>query len=731
MQSIRSDVYQDIAVRRKGLNMSSNKVFMNLSGAMDLIKMSKNPLAPVYEAMTNSLESIAQHLEEKGQVAGEIEVSFYFGGLLDEFKVLEQVVIVDNGIGFTEENYNRFREFFDKSKGYDNRGTGRLQYLHRFERVKVDSVFESEEKFYRRTIDCNKNNFIGGKDVVLEEGITSPETTLSLCEFSSEPNEQEFFNNLSIDELVSSIRRHFLLRFYLDTKKEGFQAPIVKVAFFKGGESTDQRTIAPDIISKPKLEGEIKVPYMRLTNSKESKPELEAIAGRHEVIKWAHFVLNEEELGKNGIYLCSKDIPVQSVRFDKLKKNENVGGKHFLTAFYGDVLDAPSNVSDSVNSFTFPDRKEVERMSDDMFLDPNAEFLVIDSIYEQVNKAISSIYKDVIDLKQDQQKDVEAIAKAHGIPASVIEKTKISLNDDEKTITKKLYKAQSDELAEKSYKAKQLFESLKELDPTSSNYQENIHGKTAELSYLVEQQNKEELSRYVIRREMVTDILKKILSEELSYQNEPKVAGKNKDREGLIHDLIFKRKSKDTRGLNDLWILNEEFMHFEGCSELPLNQIETSDGELLLKDIPDDLVQSLNLRLNKRPDIFLYASEEKCLLVELKEPNEDLSNHLNQLTKYCNLIANFGMKKISSFHCYLIGENINPITDLDGDYKETVNGDWIRPNISIVSMDANRNTIANAQIEVIRLSSIHNRAHRRNQSFAEKLGIPELLQEQR
>jgi hypothetical protein len=105
-----------------------------------------------------------------------------------------------------------------------------------------------------------------------------------------------------------------------------------------------------------------------------------------------------------------------------------------------------------------------------------------------------------------------------------------------------------------------------------------------------------------------------------------------------------------------------------------------------------------------------------------------LSDHLNQLTKYCTLIANFGAKKISSFHCYLIGENINPVTDLDGDYKETVNGDWVRPNISIVSTDANRNILANAQIEVIKLSSIHARAHRRNQSFAEKLGIPELLQ---
>jgi hypothetical protein len=707
--------------------MAISKAFINLSGAMDLIKMSKNPLAPIYEAMTNSLEALAQRTCDN-KIAGEIEVQFYFSGLLEDSKELEQVVIIDNGIGFTDENYNRFREFFDKSKGYDNRGTGRLQYLHRFHRIKVDSVFESEDVFYRRTIDCNRSNFIGGENLVLVENVSIPQTTVSLCKHhSSGSTEHEYFSNLTIDEIASAIKSHFLLRFYLDTQKDGFEAPKVSVVFFKGDEKIDGRTIDPNSISKPKAEGEIKVPYMRLTNTNDNKPELEAIAGRYEIIKWAHFALAEEELGKNGIYLCSKDIPVQSIRFEQLKKNENLNGKHFLTAFYGDVLDDSSNVSDSVDSFTFPNRKEVERMSDDLFLDPSAEFLVIDSIHEQVNKAIPGIYKDVIDVQHEQLKDVEAIAKAHGIPIGVIGKVKISLSDNEKAITKKLYKAQSDELAEKSYKAKQLFESLKQLDPTATDYQKHIYGKTAELSGLVEEQNKEELSRYIIRREMVTDILQKILSEELEYQNALKVTGKNKDREGLIHDLIFKRKSKHTKGLNDLWILNEEFMHFDGCSELPLNQIETSDGELLFKDVPKELIQSLDLRLTKRPDIFLYANEEKCLLVELKEPNEDLSNHLNQLTKYCNLIANFGAKKISSFHCYLIGEKINPITDLDGDYKETVNGDWIRPNISIVTMDAKRNTIANAQIEVIKLSSIHDRAHRRNQSFAEKLGIPELL----
>ena len=119
--------------------MTINKAFMNLSGAMDLIKMSKNPLSPIYEAMTNSLEALAQRNVEE-EFSGELVVNCYFTGLLEESKELEQVEITDNGIGFTGENYNRFCEFFDKSKGYDNRGAERLQYFHRFHQIKVVEV---------------------------------------------------------------------------------------------------------------------------------------------------------------------------------------------------------------------------------------------------------------------------------------------------------------------------------------------------------------------------------------------------------------------------------------------------------------------------------------------------------------------------------------------------------------------------------------------------------------
>jgi hypothetical protein len=710
--------------------MAKNKPLMNLNGAMDLIKMSKNPLTPIYEAITNSLEALAQ----KGTTNSlhEIEVILYFGGLLDNQKELQQVDIIDNGAGFTEENWSRFKEFFDKSKGYDNRGTGRLQYFHRFEHVKVDSVFENEGQYYRRVFSCNKSNFINDDNFEnpkpVDLNTNSYHTKVSLCNYLGEGIEKEFFDELNIEQFVGFIKSHFLLRFYLDNKKDHLQAPNVKITFIKAGDIIGEQSISPENMPSPQQEGEISVHYMKISYPELKSDGLETLS-RKEVIKWAHFVVPDSELSKNGIYLCSKDIPVEQLNFDQLKKNEQLDGKRYLTAFYGEVFDNPKNVSDSVDCFKLPEKKNIEKISDDMFFNADEEFLFIDSIQDEINKALPNIYKDVIDVQKELQADLESIAKAHGISNEVVRKTKININDDEKTITKKLYSAQSSILAEKSFKAKRLFESLKELNPTDENYQDLLQKKSTELSTLVDEQNKDELSRYVIRREMVTEVLNKIINEELDYQKAPRIKGENRDREGLVHDLIFKRKSITTTSLNDLWVLNEEFLHFEGCSDQQINQIKTPQGINLFKDVSSETINSLKLKPARRPDIFLFAAEEKCLIIEFKDPKEDLSDHLHQMTKYCNLIANYGSIKITKFYCYLVGENINPITDLDGDYKETPYGDWIRPNVSIPSMDMNRNTIANAQIEVIKLSSIHARAHRRNLSFSEKLGLPNLLKE--
>lgn len=261
-------------------------------------------------------------------------------------------------------------------------------------------------------------------------------------------------------------------------------------------------------------------------------------------------------------------------------------------------------------------------------------------------------------------------------------------------------------------------------------YEKKFFETSSKLMELIPEQNKDELARYVIRRDMLVRLLKLALKNELEKQKqwkERKEKGEKvrEEQEGLIHDLIFKRKAKNT--LNDLWILNEEFSHFQGLSDLPLNELEMNSKKLLKKDIDIEQAMtsvglSLGSRLKKRPDIFLYPEEGKCILIEFKAPEVDLTKHLDQISKYAKLIANYSEEKITQFYGFLIGENINQIDVPDRYRKSFYNGYWFYPDEPIASV-VDGISVANIYQEIIPLSTIAKRAFIRNKSFSDKLGI--------
>ncbi len=428
------------------------KARINLSGAMDFIKKSKYPLMPLYQAITNSLEAMSQRDMPNDE---EITITLNFTGLIDEVKELQSIEIVDNGPGFTSENYLRFQEFFDKSKGYDNKGTGRLQFLHRFEKLEVESVYEVEGGKRRRNFTCDAKHFIQNEK---DEVCTAEEKVLSKIVLSNgtvDGKEKTFFDELTIDEVIKDIKRHFLLRFYLDAQKDELAPPRITVTFVKNGAEVDSQSLDSENMPNPQSTGDIKVPCLKIVDSKADKIEWKQVKDKDETIKWAHFKVPENELEKNDVYLCSKGLPIQALTFQQIKKNESVDGFRYLTAFYGDVLDMPENVSDTVDSFKFPDKKETETAAvEDLLFNADEEFLFFDSIKEQVSRVIPDIYKDIFDLHNEQEKDIESIARAHGIPIDVALKTKINLTDNERIITRKMYAEQSNGLAEKVFKPK-------------------------------------------------------------------------------------------------------------------------------------------------------------------------------------------------------------------------------------------------------------------------------------
>lgn len=81
---------------------------------------------------------------------------------------------------------------------------------------------------------------------------------------------------------------------------------------------------------------------------------------------------------------------------------------------------------------------------------------------------------------------------------------------------------------------------------------------------------------------MVLSLFEKILSKQTDVQQ----ANPTKHREDLFHNLFMPRHSEDTID-SDLWILNEDFIYFDGISEGVLSKVQVN-GENFLKMISQE-----------------------------------------------------------------------------------------------------------------------------------------------
>ena len=103
------------------------------------IRKHSSYLQPIFEAISNSLES-------KG--VSKIEVALSCNKTLSsDFHDFQSVHVTDNGEGFTDENFERFVTLFDDTKGYNNFGTGRIQFLHYFKYTQIRSVYKKVTMF--------------------------------------------------------------------------------------------------------------------------------------------------------------------------------------------------------------------------------------------------------------------------------------------------------------------------------------------------------------------------------------------------------------------------------------------------------------------------------------------------------------------------------------------------------------------------------------------------------
>ena len=675
------------------------------------IKKSKDQLRPIYEAFTNSWEV----LQETKRSDAFIYIDVYRKSELiaDSF---DRIVVEDNGCGLNEENYDRLKTLRKDTKGKLNKGTGRVQYLHFFNKTKIESVYEKDNSKYKRIIELSKSDEFLYKPAFIKKVSDAPtdEDVRTKVIFSDLLDEKdvEFYEHLTIDAIKEKIVMHYIVLLCQNRNS----LPKIILRLFKDEKEQQSLTIEQSDIPNLDREENFKVHYSTIENN-----EIVTLQ-KEESFCLRSFKIPQENLLENSLRLISKDEVLEKKLSLPIPEKDSIEGFRYLFFVSGDYLD--KNDSDTRGTIHLCSEKELKKSAreDDLF---NDECITIDSLNKSTQRIVEKNYPVFNEKKQKKFLDVNELKEMFLLDDAIVEdiKSSISLDANDEDILSKIYKSESKKIANVDAKIAETKKNVEKLDPASDDYVDALKMAAEELTKQIPMQNKNELSKYVARRKIVLDVFQKILDKELESLKE-----KDHVDEEVLHNLLF-RQHTNTPNESDLWLINEEYMLFKGNSEYSLDQLEINGVKVLKDELSEEeLAYKMKCQQNaglKRPDILLFPNEGKCLIIELKAPHVKVSEHLNQILQYASLLHNLSKPefKFNFFYGYLIGENIDTydVRDYDSDYKAAPHLNYLyRINKEVVDRFGNRGP-GNLYTEVIKYSVLLERAKMRNQIFIEKL----------
>lgn len=684
-------------------------------GVLHNFSKSRTALQPIFEAFTNAIEAIKIKQQIDNDFKGEIVIKI----IATETTVVgstnfSSISITDNGIGFDDEQFKRFNTYRDITKGYKNLGSGRIQFVHYFDNTTIKSVFKQEGKFYEREFAVSKKKvYLDKNSIVLHRSckeieLTETKTTIA---FNTLLENSAVYNKLDAVELKDQLKKRYIHYFCHNRSN----IPKIEIKFYVHSELKDEKTIEErdfPTIDKSDL---VQLPYSKVASNGKTLEKLD----KTEEFKIDAFRLPISLLENNDLKLISKGEIVEEsdIKLESIPKGEHVKGFKYIFLVSSDYID--DRDTDMRGVLNIP---SIENFTKNRNLFTEEEIL-IEEIQEGINGKINAMYPEIEVVKQQHIEQLDKLKEMFFLDDETAKDLSISINDSESKILEKFYEAEAKKIACLDASIKESIDNLDNLDTTAPNYNEELEKEIEKLVKAIPMQNKATLTHYVARRKIVLELFDKINKKQLSIQiNEDR----NKD-EKLLHNLIFQQTTSNSEE-SDLWLVNEDFIYFKGTSEDLLKDVQINGVSLLRDNLTleeEEFRTSLDEnRYAKRPDILLFPDEGKCIIIEFKNPDVNVSDHLTQITNYASLIWNFARPefKFESFYGYLIGEKINPIDVRfnDGDFREAYHFDYLfRPHKAVPGFFIKGD--ASLYTEVIKYSTLYERAKRRNEIFIKKL----------
>ncbi|KAA6327572.1 hypothetical protein EZS27_023450 [termite gut metagenome] len=687
-------------------------------------KKEESPLHPVFEAFTNSLEAILiKKKEYSSDDNGEINISLHLVKDLlsneDNKYRFNRIVVEDSGIGFTDKEFERFINLRDDRKNFFNKGTGRIQFIHAFDKTKIASIYhdnKSSTGYKKREMTLSKSDIFLNQNAIIrldkEEDIIADRTsTTIILETLLNTKENIYFSTLTTGEVKNQLIRHYLAEF---CENRNNLPKIMIKSYIDDHENSSLEITSDDIPTPDKIES-IDIYYSKIINNNIEK------TSNKETFTLRAFLIAENELDKNELKLISKGEIAKDVKLDKLLPTDIINGKRFLFLLSGQYIDERD--SDTRGEIDIPLRKEFKKRNSDFL--SSEEAILLEEIEEKTNQKIISLYEEIEEKNIEREKSIEELQEMFLLNPQTLKslQNKINIGDSDEIILRKVYESDAKIIAKKDAEIKQQIKDLEQLVPNrTDDYSNQLRVKINEFVKSIPIQNRTALTQYVARRKLVLELFQKILDKELI-----KLKNGGRIDEDLMHNLIFQQSSDDPEN-SDLWLINEDFIYFKGTSESKLGDIQFN-GESIFKDKLSTEEEEYRFKQNgdakqKRTDILLFPKEGKCIIIELKAPEINVSDHLNQINRYASLINNLSKDsfKFTTYYGYLIGESVDvdDIADSDSDFKSAFNLGFIfRPYKRIIGKFGKND--GGLYTEIIKYSTLLERANQRNKIFIEKL----------
>ncbi len=573
---------------------------MNFKGLVSLHNLPKStPLLPLYEAVINSIQSIEDAQVENGKIEIVIEREKQMN-LFEQWETdIENITIIDNGVGFNTDNYNSFDTYaseFKIQKGC--KGVGRMMWLKGFCDVSVESVYIEENKKKLRKFLFDSNNAVYAMSVEEVDNSVPQRTKIKLNGLRGQYKKS---CPKKLDTIAKSILNHCFTYYVLD------KAPEIVL-------SDEYETICVSELYKQNIGDNTEIVDFEIG----SVP-----------FKLIHSKNYMNSKDKHTVNFCANHWVVEPISLSKIIGNSNAK----LENSKGEFVYNGYVMSEVLDTHVNRERTRIELPEHSNMVEP----IGVNEIMESIEKIVGEYLKE--DIAESNKKKIDMIKEyvfCKNPKYRMLLKNRPELLEeipwvsDEDKLEMELFKQEQKFRLELKKEGKRLEQELKNGIVDYESYLQKRNDYAGKMSDM----GKSNLTEYVMHRKAILDIL----SQNIKYkdQEQQKYA-----YEKNIHQLIFPmiKTSDDIDYLqHNLWIIDEKLAyHHYLASDMKLKSMSTLDSDS-----------------GKEPDIIIFDSPfaftdeqeqpyRNVTIIEFKRPGRDhytdKDNPVKQVKEYMDDIV--------------------------------------------------------------------------------------------